>query len=218
MGAQLELDFRVRSWGGARAGAGRPKAKKRAAIAHRARERLRRWEPVHVTLRMVAEVPSMRETEIADLVECCLYRQRRRGSAKFQVVHYSIQHDHVHLIAEAIDAAALAHGIATLKTLIAKSMNRVAKRSGRVFPERYHRRDLKTPTEVRNALRYVLLNLHKHSRVFADMPFADPRSSAATFDGFSETIAVCDSGQWPAVTPRTWLLSKGWRRHGLIPP
>lgn len=218
MGEQLELDLRVRSWGGARPGAGRPKGKTHVAMPHRTHERLKRWEPVHVTLRVGADVPCLRNSEIADLIESCLYRQRKRRPRDFQVVHDSIQDDHIHLIAEALDAATLGRGVAALKILIAKSMNRVAERRGRVFTDRYHRQDLTTPTQVRNALSYVLMNLHKHSRVYSDTAFADPRSSAPTFDGFTEAVAMGDSWLWPAVTPRTWLLAKGWRRHGLIPP
>ncbi len=33
---------------------------------------------------------------------------------------------------------------------------------GQVFPERYHARILRTPTEVRRALRYLLLNRRRH--------------------------------------------------------
>jgi hypothetical protein len=36
-------------------------------------------------------------------------------------------------------------------------------RTGKVFADRYHMRILKTPTEVKNALRYVLDNRWKHN-------------------------------------------------------
>ena len=44
----------------------------------------------------------------------------------------------------------------------ARAVNRALNRSGKVLRDRYHFRVLKTPTEVRNALRYVLLNARRH--------------------------------------------------------
>ena len=77
----------------------------------------------------------------------------------------------------------------------------------------------RTPAETRNALRYVLLNTQKHYRVIGDRNFADPYSSAATFDGFTRAPATFeDETPWAWVKPRTWLLGVGWRRHGLLDP
>src|SRR6266850_2167910 len=45
---------------------------------------------------------------------------------------------------------------------IARFMNRIMKRSGRVLVDRYHEHILKTPTEVRNARHYLLNNVEKH--------------------------------------------------------
>jgi hypothetical protein len=45
---------------------------------------------------------------------------------------------------------------------MARALNRVLRRSGRVWGDRYHRRDLATPHEVRHALVYVLDNVKKH--------------------------------------------------------
>jgi hypothetical protein len=79
--------------------------------------------------------------------------------------------------------------------------------------------DLRTPTETRNALRYVLMNTQKHYRVMGDRNFADPYSSAATFDGFTRAPATFeDATPWAWVRPRTWLLGVGWRTHGLLDP
>jgi hypothetical protein len=45
---------------------------------------------------------------------------------------------------------------------MAKGLNAMMERHGTVFAERYHSRILKTPTETRHALHYVLRNRHKH--------------------------------------------------------
>jgi REP element-mobilizing transposase RayT len=177
---------------------------------------------VHVTLRVGRRIPSLRRQVLARRVKTALLKQRTKLEAAaegaFQVVHFSIQDDHIHLIVEASDKRKLARGVMGLEIRIARSINKLLGRKGRFWLERYHRHDLRTPTETRNALRYVLQNLHKHYRVYG-ASFADPQSSAATFDGFTRPPDACgDSGAWPRVPPRTWLLGVGWRRFGLLDP
>jgi len=178
---------------------------------------------VHVTLRVKNGIPSLRRQLLERIVKLALLKQREKlketGASHFQVVHFTIQSDHLHLIVEAPNKRGLARGLAGLEVRIARRLNRVLGRKGRFWSERYHRRDLRSPTEPRNALRYVLLNTQKHYRVIGDRNFADPFSSAATFDGFTRPPAVFDAPQpWSRVSPRTWLLRLGWRRRGLIDP
>jgi REP element-mobilizing transposase RayT len=225
---QLPLDLherKERTHGGARAGAGRPRKKEteRGFIAHRARASHRKDDPVHVTLRVRRRVPSLRRQAITGLVTRALLAQKQQLAKKqakhFQVVHFSIQDDHVHLIVEASDKRGIARGVAGLEIRIARQLNKLLGRQGALWSERYHRRDLRTPTETRNALRYVLLNFQKHHRVIGEGAFADPCSSAATFDGFARTPTIFDDpSPWPRVGPRTWLLRTGFRRHGLLDP
>jgi hypothetical protein len=145
--------------------------------------------------------------------------QRRKD---FRVTHYSIQRDHVHLIVEAEDAAALSCGMKGVAARLARAVNRVFGRRGPVFDGRYHHRALGTPREVRAALAYVLLNSRKHAgeRVLRSAAIdlrVDPASSSRWFSGWAQpTEPPADA---PAVAPaRTWLLRTGWRRHGLIRP
>jgi hypothetical protein len=109
----------------------------------------------------------------------------------------------------------------------ARAVNRVFSRSGRVLRDRYHLHVLETPREVRNALRYVLLNGRRHAAkgrggVSAGTVRIDPASSGAWFDGWREGVArlLRDRavGPPPVARARTWLLRRGWRRHGLIDP
>jgi hypothetical protein len=58
---------------------------------------------------------------------------------------------------------------------VAKGLNRVMKRHGKVLDERYHGRILKTPTEVKRARTYLLTNAQKHY----GLRFADPYTSGA---------------------------------------
>jgi hypothetical protein len=151
-------------------------------------------------------------------------RSFARGCARpgFRLVQYSLQGNHAHLIVEADDRAALGRGMMAIGTRIALVVNRVTKRSGRVLADRYHVRLLPTPREVRNALRYVLLNARRHAtRALFGAPVAlDPASSARWFDGWRGHVPIAAaSGIDRAVArARTWLLAVGWRRHGLIDP
>ena len=84
-----------------------------------------------------------------------------------------------------------------LQRAFAKGLNRLWRRRGKVFADRYHDHVLRTPTEVNNAVRYVLQNAARHGiRLLKGI---DPFSSAS-----SESI--------PLPQPHTWLLTKGWRR------
>jgi streptogramin lyase len=113
---------------------------------------------------------------------------------------------------------------------VARAVNRVAERSGRVLADRYHARLLTTPREVRNALRYVLLNARRHAAAtraeVSRVVRLDPASSGRWFDGWKREKledVVTEGSATDAVRPavaraRTWLLTVGWRRHGLLDP
>ena len=120
--------------------------------------------------------------------------------ANFRLVHYSVQGNHLHLVVEAHDKLALSRGMQGLAIRIARAVNRAAGRKGQVFADHYFARELKTPAEVRRAVRYVLDN-HLHHGA-AHLPQTDPCASAS-----------------PLATPRTWLLAVGWlgSRAGPLP-
>jgi len=215
---QLALDLVApSSWGGRRAGAGRKPAGERAGIRHAARAGVSCRHPAHVTLRMRADVPSLRCVELVRGFEWSLAQASERGD--FRVVHYSLQSNHVHLLVEALSPAALACGMKSVGARLARAVNRVFGRVGPVLAERYHLRVLKTPREVRNALRYVLLNARRHASRLWGRALLDPASSARWFDGWSRGDGGAEGeGRCPVAHARTWLLTVGWRRHGPIDP
>ncbi|HEY1955876.1 MAG TPA: transposase [Polyangiaceae bacterium] len=131
----------------------------------------------------------------------------------FRVIQFSIQRDHLHLIVEAHDAAALSSGMQGLAVRVARAVNRALVVRGRVFRERYHARELETPRAVRNAIVYVLMNARKHGSRLASG--VDAFSSAPWFDGFVRRQAPSDDAS-PVRAPRTWLAGVGWRRRGLV--
>ena len=135
----------------------------------------------------------------------------------FRVVHYSIQTDHLHMLVEADDAAALANGMRGFTCRVARGLNTLWARRGSVFPERFHDRVLRSLRQVRNALRYVLNNYLKHGHPQARDGFAvlaDAFSSADCFDGWRELAPWSDAGRpGTSVVPGGWKLSVGWRQH-----
>jgi REP element-mobilizing transposase RayT len=80
----------------------------------------------------------------------------------FRLVHFSVQGNHVHLLVEAKDEKALAKGMGGLGVRVARGLNKVMGRAGKVLDDRYHAHVLRTPTEVRRARSYLLQNARKH--------------------------------------------------------
>jgi REP element-mobilizing transposase RayT len=177
---------------------------------------------------MRSDVPSLRTTSIAREIE----RTFAHGCVRpgFRLVHYSLQGNHAHLIVEAHDQHALGRGMKAVGARLARAVNRIAGRSGRVLADRYHHRTLSTPKEMHAALRDVLLNARRHAakarRVVASRARLDPASSGRWFDGWKRDLLARDEerngareGERPAVArPRLWLTTVGWRRHGLLDP
>jgi REP element-mobilizing transposase RayT len=178
-------------------------------------------------------LPSLRLPALVRELERAFRAARERGA--FRLVHYSLQRDHVHLLVEADEPGALARGMMSLGARIARGVNRVFRRRGAVLADRYHHRVLRTPREVRNALRYVLNNFRKHSARHPALrrpsgPAIDPASSGRWFEGWSRAPAPPGGDDAIPVTPRSdtdpapvaiagcWLLRVGWWRHGRIDP
>lgn len=142
--------------GGARRGAGRKPNGVRARVSHRSRGVLAARFPVLVTLKVASGQPSLRRAHARELVFAALAAARERHGMR--VVHFSVQANHLHALVEASDARALARGMQGLAVRIARALNRLWGRSGRLWCDRFHSRVLRTPREARNALVYVLHN------------------------------------------------------------
>jgi REP element-mobilizing transposase RayT len=185
-------------------------------VPHRTRPEHDERHPVHVTLRAHSHLPSFRSEAVRRLVIGLLAPGRRHTLDDLRVIHFSIQSDHVHLIVEGGDRHRLSAGLRSFVIRFALRLNRLLGRiKGKVWADRYHRHDLKTPTETRNALAYVLANYKKHGVVDRDVPALDPFSTAWQFDGWTlPPLRVIETVRWPPRRARTWLLVRGWRRAG----
>jgi|SRR5712671_369990 len=212
--------------GGRRAGAGRRPKGERAGEQHRQRATLASRFPVHVTVKLRQGLPRLRQraeyaTLRAAFAAGCRGTVSAARAGDFRLCHYAVLNDHLHLLVEGRDRTALSRGLQGLLIRIAKALNKTWGRRGRVFADRYHDRILKTPREVRNAIRYVLANGRKHAAEGREVAVAaaiDSFTSAPWFDGFRETIRVrgLEAIVRPVTAARTWMLAIGWRRHGLL--
>ena len=207
------FDFPNR-WGGRRRGAGRKPKGSRAGVSHGRKAPLSKRFPVHVTLRIEEGLPSLRRKGEYAVLQGAFASGRERFG--FRLIHFVVLSNHLHLMTEAKDRRAHTRGMQGLAIRIAKRLNKHWGRKGRVFADRFHGRELKSPREVRTALRYLLHNARRH-RVALAPSGPDPYSSGRWFDGW-RGIAPDRLFAAPLARARTWLLQAGWRRHGLIEP
>ena len=209
--------------GGARPGSGRkPKIPGQPGVDHRPRAPLANRFPVHVTLKLRSGLPRLRSKATYDALRAAFAAGCARNlSGAFRLCHYAVLNDHLHLICEAEGRQALSRGLQGLLIRIARALNKLWSRRGSVFADRYHDHILKSPREVRNALRYVFGNGKKHAaegREVSVPQAIDTFTSAPWFAGFRKRITVVgiEAIVRPVTFARTWLLTEGWLRHGRL--
>jgi putative transposase len=198
--------------------------------SHEARPEIKARYPLHITLRVVPEVGSLRRRD--------LYRAVRDASVvaavreRIRIIHISIQDTHIHLLVEASDNLALTRGMQGFQISVARNVNSalrtdaVRRRRGAVFAGRYHLVVIRSPTQARNVLAYVLGNWKKHRAGRGDLPatwLADPFSSGIQFPDWHERrdepcLPRLPRDYEPLIVrrPRSWLLACGWKRVGPI--
>ena len=218
--APKQLELPLRRHGGARKGAGRkPKNGIAAGVHHDRRGALAARHPAHVTMKLRSGLPRLRQKAEHEALRSAFTKGKERFGLR--LTHYVVLNDHIHLVVEAADRNSLRRGIQGLAVRIARALNKLWQRQGKVFADRYHDRVLKTPREVKNVLAYVMGNAKKHAaegRMVRQPHPIDEFSSAPWFDGWRESFTVrgIDVIVRPVTPARTWLLATGWRRHGLL--
>jgi putative transposase len=213
----------------------------RAGAPHKTRPEISARYPVHIVLRVVPAIGSLRKRlmyqalRYASITVALRAELRASTDGAFRIVHISIQRTHVHLLVEADNKLALSRGMQSFQISAAKHLNRAAsvtrlkageeRRRGTVFPDRYHQEIIRNPTQARRALAYVLNNWRKHREDEAILEArtwkVDPFSTGALFAGWKELEG--EAFLWktrrtyePLVVylPSSWLLQKGWMRGG----
>jgi hypothetical protein len=170
----------------------------------------------------------LRTQYVFPVIRNAIAKTNRARNHEFRICQFSVQGNHIHVLAEADSSEALERGARSLAIRIAKSVNQIIFHRGRFFADRYHVLELRTARAVRNALVYVLANFRKHQQR-GRREVIDVYSSAPYFRGFSEfdgcpyerdprlvARSLGPPADWPIEAPRTWLLSRGWLRCGRI--
>ena len=210
---QVALRLREpKTLGGRRKGAGRKKVSPGRRIPHRARPWHDEANPVHVTVRVVGGL-GLRRHFVAAAIGAS-FRAMVGGPREdaFRVVEFCILDDHVHLLVEARNRRALSKGMAAVNIRLSKAVNRALGRKGRVIQDRYHAHVLETPTEVRNALRYIFENGRKHGAPEHEFVNGfDTRSSARWSTAWHGHTP--DPSPPPVAAARTHLLRVLWHKH-----
>jgi REP element-mobilizing transposase RayT len=216
--------------GGKRKGAGRKPKGTRAGAPHTKRPTIKSSHALHVVLRVVPAVGSMRRRSMYKAMHDASIIAALR--ARFRIVHISIQRTHIHMLVEAEDKLALARGMQGFQISAARNINtalgvdRYRRRRGPVFADRYHVEVITSPRRARHALMYILNNWRKHREDRQGLPstwLVDPFSSGISFPDWKELEDK--DVMWPiratydplmVFRPRSWLLREGWKLHGSI--
>jgi REP element-mobilizing transposase RayT len=146
-------------WGGARLNAGRKRAGRRR-VPHLARERFERAAPVHITLRMAPHVYNLRSRRCFSVLARAFSSAAERFGMR--IVQFAVLGNHVHMVVEASSEHALARAMKGFSVRVARGLNRVMGRRGRVLGDRYHSRVMESPDDARCVVRYVRLNALRH--------------------------------------------------------
>lgn len=172
----------VNGWGGKRRGAGRKNNS--GEVSHEKREKVDYRKPLHLTLKLKDKRWNLRCGEMS-----AAFKSSAVGAKTFglKILHYSLLKDHLHILVEARDNDQLTRGMRSFGARFGKAIRKIVGGRGSVFKGRFHLQVITNPTQMRNALTYVLENFSKHSRVLRHI---DPYSSAAYFH------------QWPKLLGR----------------
>ena len=199
-------------WGGRRKGAGRKRQAERARVSHKKKPELKKNTALHVTIRLRAGLPSMRKKDTYRVLREVFAAAKNRFG--FRLIQYSVMTNHIHAIVEVDDQRALTRGMTGLLTRIARNLNKHWDRTGPILDDHYHHVELTSPTQVRNALAYVLNNARRHNLPIATL---DYYASGPWFDGWAISIEITGpTANWPSPVspPNSWLLTQGWHRGG----
>jgi REP element-mobilizing transposase RayT len=149
---QIKMNIYKGQRGGRRPGSGRKRIHSKG-VSHRIREKISKRTPLHINFKF--RIPIKNKVALK-LLKRAIVNGRGHG---LRVLHFSLQHNHIHLIIEADNNAVLTKGMRSLTVTFAKGLEQ-----GRIQLERYHLHVLKTVKETKHAINYVLFNKQKHEK------------------------------------------------------
>lgn len=137
-------------------------------VSHRPRGQIIH-DVLHVSMELCRGLPSMRTPRARSVIVQAIANQR--GRFEFRIVEFAIIDNHMHLIVEAASPRELGRAMKGLAVRMARGLNKLWGRTGRVFADRYWSRVVRKVGELRRLVRYVLQNARRHGiRVPDDWP------------------------------------------------
>lgn len=158
-------------------------------IRHIEREDLKKNTALHLTIKIVKEKAAIKNKSVLKALHHAIKKARHKG---LQVIHYTLEYDHIHLLVEASDKHTLGKGMQSLGISFSKGINKIKKSAGIVFKNRYHSRKLQSLQEIKNVLHYILGNGIKHKESMSIVSPYNSLFALSSFDrifpGFEEMI------------------------------
>jgi hypothetical protein len=145
-------------------------------IRHIQREEIRRPMPLHLTVKLIRA--DIQNKYILKGLKHAILRARLQG---LRIIHYSLEHNHVHLYAECDNNLTLGKAMKAFGVSFVKKINSYFSRKGSCYKTRYHLRILRSASEVKNVLNYIFKNGIKHKRTNSVI---DPYNSTAVLHDF----------------------------------
>ena len=129
-------------------------------VRHSPRPSVSCSDGVHVTVKLRSGIPSLRQKHVIEALERCFCKAKDRF--EFELNAYTVMSNHIHLLVFVRSNEALRRGMQGLNIRLARAINRVFNRKGKVFVDRFHARVVRGFYAIKKALRYVVQNARKH--------------------------------------------------------
>ncbi len=182
--------------------------------------------PLHLVFRLREGLPNLRTRKGAQIVKNAILGAQACG---LRVVHFSILSNHLHLIVESSSTKAFygamksfcsRMGIHVRRLGSANLIKKLDEQGLGIFRGRYYIEEIKTPRQMKHALKYVLLNPAKH---FKKAPYLDMFSSSSLFENWQKLIGyelkptiqnkiLREKLKHFLAPPKFWLTNVGWMR------
>lgn len=146
-------------WGGRRENAGRPRGE-RPRVRHRPRRRFREPTVLMVTFRVEKACWILRSEVGFAVMKMVIAKACERFET--HIVHFAVLGNHLHLIVESTSRKMLSRAMKGLGVRVAKNINKVVGRKGRVISHRHHTTIVRTVEAAHRVIRYVRENFRKH--------------------------------------------------------
>jgi REP element-mobilizing transposase RayT len=205
--------------GGRRAGAGRKPKGDRAGVSHGTRGALAARFPVHVTVKLREHLPPLRRRDAYAALRAAFAAGCDRNG--FRLIHYAVLEDHLHFVVEATGRSTLSRGVQGLLIRVSRTLTGCGNASDESSPIATTTTSCGPP--ARCGMRCATCSGTARSTRPKVAPSPFPRRSTPTPRRRGSTASArrswCDSLEAvvrPVTDAHTWLLTIGWRRHGLL--